>query len=640
MLHVDSNLQWELVARLNPVHAAAFDSYENSRRPSCFNRTRARLLEEIQHWVNDDNRQSVYVLSGVAGIGKSTVAKTVAEQAAAERKLGASFFFSKDEVGRKTAKSFFPTLAHQLSRYSMDFATSLSEVLRKDPGVATGDLPTQFDRLLAEPLGTRLGAQTPILLVIDALDECDEDDVKSLLHLIGQETPKIQRLKVFITARPERHIRLILHQYSQAEQFHMHDIEDKVVEADIQSYLESRLSPEEVQAALPELPPPPWQPTREQIHRLVAVSGNLFILASTAVSFILDPRRTSPARQLATLLDGVSAEDYSGVKHNTIMDNVYMQIIRSAQPDPVGAWTEQFQLCVGTIMLLYDPLPSASLAEFIGVDEMELIGTLLNLHSLFAPRGDEQLFQVHHKSFPDFISDPDRCKIGPQFYIDLKAHHLRIAKRCLLIMSNSLGPSLWDPEPAGQSGVRHHMRNRISQHLAYACMHWAVHLVNGLDGTDDEAKQLLQNFARSHLLSWLQVLSVIGRLDVAYRSLDMVRKIPHFNDPPDPNRAVSRFWRRSFTTHNATRNVTPELLSDGCILIQKHYSILLHSPMTIHRSILPFVPRGTALANACLSHNNAHHSRIDTPLRQSWRKITALSTMMIFILCMTLCWLL
>jgi hypothetical protein len=56
--------------------------------------------------MNDAKSRSIYILYGIAGIGKSMVAKTVAERAACDKVLGASFFFSRDKGNRK---SFFPT---------------------------------------------------------------------------------------------------------------------------------------------------------------------------------------------------------------------------------------------------------------------------------------------------------------------------------------------------------------------------------------------------------------------------------------------------------------------------------------------------------------------------------------------------
>jgi predicted AAA+ superfamily ATPase len=99
--------------------------------------------------MNDTTTKSIYVLYGIAGIGKSTVAKTAAERAAHNKVLGASFFFSRDEDNRKSAKSFFSTLAYHLSPA---LARRISMTVEEDPELTGRDPLKQFDRLIARPL--------------------------------------------------------------------------------------------------------------------------------------------------------------------------------------------------------------------------------------------------------------------------------------------------------------------------------------------------------------------------------------------------------------------------------------------------------------------------------------------------------
>jgi hypothetical protein len=521
-----SNQQFD---RLRPVRAAAYDC---ARRESCFRGTRAQLLSEIQSWMRNSGAQPIYVLYGVAGIGKSTVAKTVAEQAANDGTLGASFFFSRDEDNRKTAKSFFTTLAYHLCRHDPAIAEQINMTLEGDPEIVERDPVQQFNHLIAKPLRSTIRGENTILLVIDALDECEESDAEAILTLLAEEVPQITRLRVFITARPERHIRSILEQNRNHSQFHLHDIDQSIVKADIRSYLGFRLSTEQVRKMFPDLLPPIWQPTNNEADTLVEISGKLFIIAATVARFILDPKQVDPAGQLARLLSGISAMDFSGSHPMTTMDKVYMGIILAAQPDPIGEWIDRFQACVGTIVLLYDPLPCGALAELIGIDINDVVRTLSNLHSLFAPSGNGQTFRVHHKSFPDFICDRDRCKGGPQFWIDRKAHHLRIAKCCFHVMDRLLEQNLCglerDEWHKDRVQILHRIQHRVSPCLAYACTYWASHLVaavKGEAGFDSEVVELLECFASRHLLTWLEALSIIGRLDTAYSSLDMVRTL-------------------------------------------------------------------------------------------------------------------
>ena len=111
--------------------------------------------------MNDCHGKSIYILYGVAGIGKSTVAKTVAEHAAKDGTLGGgSFIFSRDEGKRKTAKSVFTTLAYHLAYYYPVIAERITVTLEQDPEVAERDPIQQFNRLIAKPLQTPVGGKT------------------------------------------------------------------------------------------------------------------------------------------------------------------------------------------------------------------------------------------------------------------------------------------------------------------------------------------------------------------------------------------------------------------------------------------------------------------------------------------------
>lgn len=109
-------MQHELLWKLPQANSAAYDSYldNNSQRSVCFQNTRQQVLIGITEWMTSTapNQPSIYVLDGIAGIGKSTVAQTIAQHCAELGYLGASFFFSKTEGDCKTARLFFSTIAY------------------------------------------------------------------------------------------------------------------------------------------------------------------------------------------------------------------------------------------------------------------------------------------------------------------------------------------------------------------------------------------------------------------------------------------------------------------------------------------------------------------------------------------------
>ena len=475
-------------------------------------------------WLNEcDKRQPIYVLRGVAGIGKSTVSKSVAERAVDAGNLVASFFFSRNEKNRKTARSIFPTLAHQLAIHNREFAGRLIKVLQDDPSAAERDLKRQFSSLLAWPLRPLMANGDPILLIIDALDECEENDAMTVFDILAREVPQLRRLKIFITSRPERCIRHALEEHEGHEQFRLEDIEQFVVQSDIRHYLSFRLSKDEVRRVLRELPPPPWQPTPEEMGALVRMSDKLFIIAFTAATFILDEAQLDPAGQLNTLLSCLSPADFSGSQH-TFLDDMYMQIIRAACPKSAAdSWVKRFQVIVGTITLLQDPLPCKALADILGISANDIERTLANLHSLLPLGKTDQIFRIHHKSFPDFITDPGRRKVSGVFYIDRMVHHLRIAKRCLAVMNSNL-KRYSEPRDKDRMQPDRLPQDDIPPHLRYACIYWASHLVkfDVESPPDAEVKGLLECFASQHSHTWVKVLSSIRANGLARVSIGAV----------------------------------------------------------------------------------------------------------------------
>ena len=192
---------------------------------------------------------------------------------------------------------------------------------------------------------------------------------------------------------------------------------------------------------------------------LVRMSENLFIIASAAIRFILDRKHVDHAQQIDTLLRDISLDDFSGSRHTTIMDHVYMRIIRAAQPDPTDSWTDRFQTFVGTIVL-YNPLPCGELTLFLDVDVNDIIRALTNLHSLFAPC-KTQTYRAHHKSFYDFICHRGRCKMGLECHINPPLHHMRVAERCLRIMNDNLKFNIYNLNPREQHIDVSKLHNRV-----------------------------------------------------------------------------------------------------------------------------------------------------------------------------------
>jgi len=154
------------------AEGASFDSFDNQHGEKCLPDTRSDLRRQVADWAEASDGKCIFWLNGMAGTGKSTIARTVAQSFDEKGLLGASFFFKQGEADRGNAKRFVSTIARQLMTSNQELARGISRVIKDDPDLSTKALSQQFDKLLLQPLlKLDLNETTSMVIVIDALDE-------------------------------------------------------------------------------------------------------------------------------------------------------------------------------------------------------------------------------------------------------------------------------------------------------------------------------------------------------------------------------------------------------------------------------------------------------------------------------------
>ena len=214
-------------------------------------------------------------MNGLAGTGKSTIAQTIAERLFAGDQLGASFFCSRDFNDRSDLHFIFPTLAVQLARRYTKFRSIFVPLARSDPGIAYESLYNQMNKLIVQPLKE---SAISTVIVIDALDECKDDEPASaILSILGQFVPQIPRVKIFVTGRPEPRIREgfrlpLLAQVTDV--FVLHEVESSRINSDIRLFFKHRFAEiADRRGGLDD-----W-PTKVQLDLLCERTAGLFVYA-------------------------------------------------------------------------------------------------------------------------------------------------------------------------------------------------------------------------------------------------------------------------------------------------------------------------------------------------------------------------
>ena len=375
----------------------------------CLRGTRKDVLWEIERWFTGEQEQHVFWLNGLAGTGKSTIAQTVAETAFADGKLGASFFCSRDFAERSNLRAILPTLAFQLAYKYPHFRSELLQVLKAHPDVGRGSLCSQMEMLIVGPLEA---TSISTLIVIDALDECkDEEPASAILSVLSRYVDQIPHVKFFITGRPEPRIRSGFRLESLrpiTEVFRLHDVERSSVDHDIKLYFRTQLAG--IAKSRSDCDFTEDWPGSPAIDVLCTKAAGLFIYASTVVKFIAFRHRT-PTKQLERVVSLPGSTAYEG---RGGVDLLYTQILEQATAD-VGTVEDdeeiysQFKTVVGAVLLVYNPLPAKALSDLLRLSD--IYTTLHTLHSLlFVPETPDDPICTFHKSFPDFLTDQNRCK--------------------------------------------------------------------------------------------------------------------------------------------------------------------------------------------------------------------------------------
>ena len=177
----------------------------------------------------------------MAGTGKTTVTETFCSILNEKGLLGASFFCSiKSKMPRRDVRTIIPSVAKILARNHPRFRENLVQVLIACPDPLGMNLKDQYHTLILGPAEASFGRDETIVISIDALDECeDQEGTEKLLDIILGYKPKVP-LRFFITSRPERRIREVFQQRHHFS-LRLHDIEDHIVQADIALYLKHQL---------------------------------------------------------------------------------------------------------------------------------------------------------------------------------------------------------------------------------------------------------------------------------------------------------------------------------------------------------------------------------------------------------------
>ncbi|KAJ3517842.1 hypothetical protein NMY22_g13878 [Coprinellus aureogranulatus] len=239
--------------------------------------------------------------------------------------------------------------------------------------------------------------QSPFLIILDGVDECDDrveiasliDDIISFL----KQHPNFP-LRVLIASRIEEHIRARI----ETDEVHIENLRDHYSRGDILTVVRSTFQAAAKGSLVIRSYGQQWPP-EDELYKLVDHADGSFIFITTLLKYILD-------------LEGSQQDGLTPMKRFRLaldmdpgLDNLYENILAVAKHMPY------FCDVVYTLALLQSPISVSSLAVILDIPTYEIVNVLVPLQSIIhIPGDDDSAITTFHASLDDFIRDEERSK--------------------------------------------------------------------------------------------------------------------------------------------------------------------------------------------------------------------------------------
>ncbi|KAG8984013.1 hypothetical protein FRB90_005624, partial [Tulasnella sp. 427] len=563
----DAEKQRENRELLNVLGDGQYGAHGNSiEDASCLPGTRVQILERIDEWVRGEggpepgsterkesgtNSNRVLWIRGMAGMGKSTIATTVAYRWA-RRGTYALFHFRRG----KNAKDGLLTcaLARQLGeRGSPDLRDAILQAVRDHPSIIGERPEEQFAILLVNSMKKLPFTQQtcPILLIIDALDECAEIStaVKFVQLVAKYDSDFPPNIKFILTTRPEAPLLNELERRNW--RMEILDLALRTeASSDVKLYFRSKLA--EVKGSTSKMIER-W-PSEDSIRRLAEQSEGVFQWAHTAIEYIQSGR--NPELRLENLLTGSSYRGLDAL-YSGILSQAFTNKDQSPNPNDRHLLRRSLSILVAAphpislnvLAYLLTPPEKMDSTHQKGVSADYLRNEIfLDVMSLvFVPESPLGEIQLMHTSIRDFLSND--CRKDEPYFVDLSAAHRELARNCIQLMERDLRKNICNLTDLSLPNSHPDVQDAVTQHvpagLIYCCRAWALHLTEGGRRNCPEdpiamKTNVFMTFSMRRILQWVEVMSLTARL---HEASQLAKKTEMWlKELSDQNTDVAALW--------------------------------------------------------------------------------------------------
>ncbi|EUC56230.1 vegetative incompatibility protein HET-E-1, partial [Rhizoctonia solani AG-3 Rhs1AP] len=240
--------------------------------------------------------------------------------------------------------------------------------LECDPDAHTRALKLQYEKLIVKPILSVLDSlPTDFIVVIDALDECEnENSLSQILDLI-LSTPSVLPIRFLVSSRPEPEIyrRMMGRQNEQgATRLVLHDLNATDVKSDIRTYMRRELQHVPL--------------TNAQWSSLIERCGVLFIYAATTCRYIDEGHKAESLEDAVnTILRSASVPMEAGDErpidelYSTILDAAFQRSKRRLEDK------RRMKDVLETVICAQEPMTLDDLAGVLGLQGAKQVEAVL-----------------------------------------------------------------------------------------------------------------------------------------------------------------------------------------------------------------------------------------------------------------------
>ncbi|CAE6488541.1 unnamed protein product [Rhizoctonia solani] len=498
---------YEMLNLLGPMDIGGYDPDQ-----ACMHGTRQAILNKIITWTqNRDNAEAFMWISGQAGMGKTAIATSLCQRLDTMQALAGSFFFRHDDPDRNSPITLINNIIHEMAMQCPAYAHEVANAIRTNRKLCKAHFNLRYEGLVQKPLGRLRPLSTPrmLVLVIDGLDECGDHDSRTrILQKLYDMSKLVPWLKIIITARPVGDIQQYFQDHFPHNTIvHLHDFN---ASSDIRAYLEDQLG---------ELAQMERWPL-DNISKLCVMAQGVFLWATATTKYIRSSTIPASSR-IERILDNQKTPVVD------CFDALYTRALDKAIDGNDDETKDAYIRCIGAIIAISErePLavPDLQYLLFVAgrIDQLTVGRVIRNLGPLLLVL-DGRCARFHHSSFKEYITNASR---SGDFFIELDQYEAEPATCCIKVMQRDLRFNICklDTSHILNSEVLD-LKLRIDTHigpaLKYACIHWIDHFI--ASPKQALVAEIRKLFEGPQLMYWIEVLSILGCLDLVVTGLSVL----------------------------------------------------------------------------------------------------------------------